>query len=57
MSFYGYASRLGPNPTLAGNVGSGSPQELCDWLEYCNTSVPTTLSRERAANGPPVRLA
>jgi alpha-N-arabinofuranosidase len=45
---------LGAEPYLAGNVGSGSPQELCDWVEYCNTSVNTSLARERAANGSPV---
>lgn len=42
---------IGAEPYLAGNVGSGSPQELCDWLEYCNTSIHTTLAQERAANG------
>ena len=26
----------GLNRLLAGNVGSGTPQELCDWVEYCN---------------------
>ncbi len=44
---------LGAEPYLAGNVGSGTPQELCDWLEYCNSAVRTTLARERAANGSP----
>lgn len=44
---------LGAEPYLAGNVGSGTPQELCDWLEYCNAAVGTTLARERAANGAP----
>jgi alpha-L-arabinofuranosidase len=42
---------LGAEPYLAGNVGTGSPQELCDWLEYVNCGVDTTLTRERAANG------
>ena len=45
--------QIGAEPYLAGNVGSGTPQELCDWLEYCNTAVATTLGRERAANGAP----
>jgi alpha-N-arabinofuranosidase len=44
---------LGAEPYLAGNMGSGTPQELCDWLEYCNSAVMTTLARERAANGSP----
>jgi alpha-N-arabinofuranosidase len=42
---------LGAEPYLAGNVGSGTPQELCDWLEYCNNARDTTLTRERKANG------
>ncbi len=44
---------LGAEPYLAGNMGSGSVQELSDWLEYCNSAVRTTLARERAANGSP----
>jgi alpha-N-arabinofuranosidase len=42
---------LGAEPYLAGNVGTGTPQELSDWMEYCNSSLDTTLTRERAANG------
>jgi alpha-N-arabinofuranosidase len=51
--FLWLCARLGAEPYLAGNVGSGTPQELCDWLEYCNSAVRTTLARERAANGHP----
>lgn len=49
--FLWLCEQLGAEPYLAGNVGSGTPQELCDWLEYCNTAVRTSLARERAANG------
>ncbi|HEX2911509.1 MAG TPA: alpha-L-arabinofuranosidase C-terminal domain-containing protein [Chloroflexia bacterium] len=42
---------LGAEPYLAGNLGNGSPQELCDWIEYCNSTTPTTLVQERQANG------
>jgi alpha-N-arabinofuranosidase len=42
---------IGAEPYLAGNVGSGTPQELADWLEYCNTGLPSALGRERRANG------
>jgi alpha-N-arabinofuranosidase len=42
---------IGAEPYLAGNVGTGTPQELCDWLEYCNSGLDTTLTRMRAANG------
>src|ERR687885_1862968 len=51
--FMRLCSLLGAEPYLAGNVGSGTPQELCDWLEYCNSHVRTTLACERAANGSP----
>ncbi|MFO7170108.1 MAG: alpha-L-arabinofuranosidase C-terminal domain-containing protein, partial [Chloroflexota bacterium] len=51
--FLWFCAQLGAEPYLAGNVGSGTPQELCDWVEYCNSAVPTTLARMRAANGHP----
>ncbi|MFN8373864.1 MAG: alpha-L-arabinofuranosidase C-terminal domain-containing protein [Anaerolineae bacterium] len=51
--FIALCRMLGAEPYLAGNVGSGTPQELCDWVEYCNTSINTDLARERAANGSP----
>src|ERR1039457_5240411 len=35
------------------NVGSGTPQEAAEWLEYLTTDQPTTLAKERAANGHP----
>ncbi len=51
--FIAFCEALGADPYLAGNVGSGSPQEMMDWVHYCNGSVDTTLVRERAANGHP----
>ncbi len=42
---------IGAEPYLAGNMGSGSVQELCDWMEYCNCPFDTTLTQERRANG------
>jgi len=51
--FLDYCEQIGAEPYLAGNMGSGSVQEMCDWVEYCNTSVNTTLARERQANGRP----
>jgi len=44
---------LNAEPYLAGNVGSGTPQELMDWVQYCNSTADTTLVRERIANGHP----
>jgi alpha-N-arabinofuranosidase len=45
--------RIGAEPYLAGNVGSGSPREMRDWLEYCNYPAGSDLSEERIANGSP----
>jgi alpha-N-arabinofuranosidase len=44
---------LGAEPYLAGNVGSGAPREMRDWMEYCNFNGDSTLARRRAANGSP----
>jgi alpha-N-arabinofuranosidase len=42
---------LGAEPYLAGNVGSGTVQEMCDWVEYVNGRSETALTAERRANG------
>ena len=49
--FLGLCEDLGAEPYLALNVGSGSVQEACDWVEYVNGMAPTRLAAERAANG------
>jgi alpha-L-arabinofuranosidase len=51
--FIGLCRHLGAQPYLAGNVGSGTPQELRNWVEYCNYPSGSTLSKERVANGSP----
>ena len=42
---------LNAHPYLAGNVGSGTPQEFRDWMEYCNQGSGSTLSDQRITNG------
>jgi len=42
---------IGAEPYLAGNVGSGTPQEFRDWVEYCNYPEGSSLSDERIRNG------
>jgi len=44
---------IGAEAYLSINLGSGTPQEAAEWLEYLTTTQPTTLGRERAANGHP----
>ena len=51
--FIGLCRLIGAEPYFAGNVGSGSPEELRDWVEYCNYPSGSTLSDERTANGSP----
>lgn len=51
--FMGLCRLIGAEPYLAGNVGSGTPTELREWVEYCNFPSGTTLSDLRAANGSP----
>jgi len=51
--FIGLCRLLNAEPYLAGNVGSSTPHELRDWIEYCNYPSGSTLSDERAANGSP----
>ena len=39
-------------PYFAANVGTGSPEEFQQWVEYCNAPAEsTTLADERVANG------
>jgi alpha-N-arabinofuranosidase len=49
--FIAFCRLIGAEPYLAGNVGSGTPRELRDWVEYCNYPSGSTLSDLRAANG------
>lgn len=44
---------IGAEPYLAGNVGSGTPQEMANWIEYLNFNGQSTLADLRRANGHP----
>jgi alpha-L-arabinofuranosidase len=51
--FMDFLEQVGAEAFLSVNVGSGTPQEAADWLEYLTTAQPTELARERTANGRP----
>lgn len=51
--FVEFCRLIGAEPYFAANVGTGSPQEMRDWIEYCNYPKGSALSDERAANGSP----
>lgn len=42
---------LGTEPYISGNVGSGTPQELAEWVQYVNFKGISPMSDLRSANG------
>ena len=51
--FFDFLDQVGAEAYLSINVGSGTPAESADWLEYLTTPQPTALQKQRAANGHP----
>jgi alpha-L-arabinofuranosidase len=51
--FMDFVQQIGAEAYLSINVGSGTPAEAADWLEYLTTPQPTALAKQRAANGHP----
>jgi len=49
--FFDFLQQVGAEAYLSINVGSGTPAEAADWLEYLTTPQPTALAKQRAANG------
>ncbi|MGO9274309.1 MAG: alpha-N-arabinofuranosidase, partial [Terriglobia bacterium] len=49
--FMDFLDQIGSDAYISINVGSGTPQEAAEWLEYMSSAQPTTLAKERAANG------
>jgi len=53
IEFMDFLNQIGAEAYVSVNVGSGTPQEASEWLEYLTTAQPTTLAKERAADGHP----
>ncbi len=51
--FLQFCELIGAKPYICSNVGSGTPQEMREWLEYLNYSGDSTLARLRRENGHP----
>jgi alpha-N-arabinofuranosidase len=51
--FMDFLGQIGAEAFVSVNVGSGTPQEAAEWLEYLTAAQPTALANERAANGRP----
>ena len=48
-----FLDQIGAEAYISINVGAGTPREAAEWLEYMTAAQPTTLAKERAANGHP----
>jgi alpha-N-arabinofuranosidase len=51
--FMDFVDQIGSEAYISVNVGSGTPQEAAEWLEYLTAGQPATLAKERTANGHP----
>ena len=49
--FMDLCEMLGAEPYINGNLGSGSPQEIMEWIEYMTSDSDSTLARLRRQNG------
>ncbi len=49
--FFDFVDQIGADAYVSANVGTGSPQEMTDWLEYITSDQDTTLTRLRKAFG------
>ena len=49
--FFAFAELLGAETYVNGNLGTGSPREMVEWLHYMTSEADTTLVRERKKNG------
>ena len=49
--FLRLCERIGAEPYLAANVGTGSPDEALHWIEYCNYDGDTRYAEARRKNG------
>jgi alpha-N-arabinofuranosidase len=49
--FIDLCRQIGAEPYICLNLGSGSPREALEWVEYCNGVGDSTLTEERLKNG------
>ena len=49
--FMGLSRKMDWTPMFAVNLGTGTPEEARNWVEYCNAPAGTKYSNMRAANG------
>jgi alpha-N-arabinofuranosidase len=51
--FLDFAQLIGADAYINANLGTGSPREMAEWLQYMTSDKLTALTAERARNGHP----
>lgn len=51
--FIEYCRKLGAEPYICVNMGTGTMQDAADWVEYCNATTDTYWANLRKKNGHP----
>lgn len=49
--FFELVELIGTEAYIAGNLGSGSPREMAEWMEYMVSDSQSTVANERRKNG------
>ncbi|RCW71944.1 alpha-L-arabinofuranosidase C-terminal domain-containing protein [Saliterribacillus persicus] len=49
--FISYSKKIGAEPYICTNAGSGTAEEMSDWVEYCNLTVDGKWAKKRIENG------
>ena len=49
--YFHWCNRIGADPVLQTNLGSGSPQETLDWMDYCNGTSQSEFAKRRRMHG------
>ena len=49
--FMDFAELIGADAYVNGNVGTGTPHEMAEWLEYMTSDTDSTLAQLRRKNG------
>ena len=49
--FLDLCEQLGAEPNICGNVGSGTPQEMMEWVEYMTSDAQSPMANLRRQNG------
>ena len=49
--FIAWCRRIGAEPYICTNAGTGTPEEMSDWVEYCNLEAQGRWAQYRRENG------